>query len=258
MFAETRQLDEHGSQREVGMEELASGKGPVDGSSMARPLSVEEAASDALRRDIVRLDLAPDTRLRLDALAERYSVSHTPMRQALRRLEAEGLVTSLAHRGSRVAPLSSADVEVIETVTGSVEAKLARLGAPLVSDAEVRRLHAILEKRNRAVTNDDLDSLYDAVWAGRDLVYAKADRPALLTLARQWRQRRERYLRFLKMVAPEATPIRLKFFDDFVSACEMRDGERAAAATLRSTEWTAEEFRRLFRSGLPRTLRTVV
>src|SRR4051794_8146851 len=123
------------------MEELAAGEKRVDVSSMARPISVEEAASNALRRDIVRLVLPPDTRLRLDALADRYNVSHTPMRQALRKLEAEGLVTSLSHRGSRVAPLSAADVEVIETVTGSVEAKLARFGAPTVSDAEVRRLH---------------------------------------------------------------------------------------------------------------------
>jgi DNA-binding GntR family transcriptional regulator len=227
------------------MAEVLDGGHLANETRIVRPQSVEEATLDALRRDIVRLVLAPGTRLRLEDLATRYGVSHTPMRQALRRLEAEGLVVSSPNRGSRVALLSPDDIEVVETVTGSVEAKLARMGAPLVTDDDIRRLHILLDQRNMAVKANDMDKLYEAVWTGRELVYQKANRPALSAFAQQWRPRRERYLRYLKELKPEATPTRLTFYDEFIHACERRDGEAAAAATLHSTEWPAEELRRI-------------
>jgi len=60
-----------------------------------------------IRTDIVACRLAPNERLRLEALRGRYSVGGSPIREALMRLEAEGLVTLEQNKGFRVSPVSS-------------------------------------------------------------------------------------------------------------------------------------------------------
>ena len=81
-----------------------------------------------------RLALAPGDRLFLEGLAARYGVSMTPIRQALRRLEAEGLVVSVPRRGARVAPLTVAELEEIQLVRLGLEPFLARHGAEACTD----------------------------------------------------------------------------------------------------------------------------
>ena len=64
-----------------------------------QPLSKGEAVWKALRSAILDGSIAPGTRLRQDQVAVRWGVSSTPVREAFRRLEAEGLVELLPHRG---------------------------------------------------------------------------------------------------------------------------------------------------------------
>lgn len=66
---------------------------------------------EELRRAIARGELKPGQRLRQEELAARFQISSTPVREALRRLEAEGLVTSVPHQGVCVARLSEAQIE---------------------------------------------------------------------------------------------------------------------------------------------------
>ena len=63
-------------------------------------------ALDVLRADILRCRLRPDTRLRLEELRERYGMSISPLREALMRLQSEGLVTLEENKGFRVSPVS--------------------------------------------------------------------------------------------------------------------------------------------------------
>lgn len=69
-----------------------------------------------LRQDIIRAKLLPGERLRVENLTERYGVGPTPVREALNRLTAEGLVVQQDQRGFRVAPVSVEDlIEVVTT-----------------------------------------------------------------------------------------------------------------------------------------------
>jgi DNA-binding GntR family transcriptional regulator len=78
-------------------------------------------ALNRLRDDILGGEFTPSTRLRVDELKSRYGVGGSPMREALSRLVAEGLVNSLNQRGFRVAPISTEDLIDITQTRQAVE-----------------------------------------------------------------------------------------------------------------------------------------
>lgn len=80
------------------------------------PRTVTESVYRRIRNDIVWGRLQPDAPLRSDELRETYDVGISPLREALTRLDAEGLVTSVEQRGFRVAPVTANDVsDTMET-----------------------------------------------------------------------------------------------------------------------------------------------
>ena len=80
--------------------------------SVAEPAgTLASSVYDRLRDDILSGALAPDDKLRTEALRERYGVGNSPLREALNRLSADGLVTREDQKGFRVATASRADLE---------------------------------------------------------------------------------------------------------------------------------------------------
>jgi GntR family transcriptional regulator, carbon starvation induced regulator len=80
------------------------------------------AVYDALRADILHGDLKPDEKLKVDAVGTRYGVGASPVREALNRLSAEGLVTRSDQRGFSVAALLWDDLTVLTNTRCQVEA----------------------------------------------------------------------------------------------------------------------------------------
>ncbi|MEP9399610.1 GntR family transcriptional regulator [Mesorhizobium sp. KR2-14] len=83
-----------------------------------------EAAYQTLRRDILETRLSPGQHLKLGALRTAYGIGWTPLREALSRLEAEGLVTAESNRGFAVAPVSRAELEDLTRARQVVEVPL--------------------------------------------------------------------------------------------------------------------------------------
>ena len=96
------------------------------------------AVYDVLRTQIIDGTLAPDERLSEPALASRLGVSRTPVREALRRLEAETLVVEQPTGGVRVAPLDVADARQVYEVRARLEGLLARRAAERVAGSDGR------------------------------------------------------------------------------------------------------------------------
>ena len=94
------------------------------------------AVYDVLRTQIIDGTLAPDERLSEPALAARLGVSRTPVREALRRLEAETLVVEQPTGGVRVASLDVADAQQVYEVRARLEGLLARRAAERVADLD--------------------------------------------------------------------------------------------------------------------------
>lgn len=149
---------------------------------MARITAVQHSAAplrlqvvQLLRQDILEATFAPGQRLRENDLCERYGVSRTVIREALRQLESENLITMLPNRGPIVTVLTVKDIESLYQVRGRLEGLAGELFAVRASDAaaaslvahladmETRYLHGTLEERGAAK-----DEFYDLLLRGAD------------------------------------------------------------------------------------------
>jgi DNA-binding GntR family transcriptional regulator len=108
-----------------------------------RPLS--DDVYDALLGLLMDHSIEPGSRLKIDVLAKDLGVSQTPVREALARLEPEGLVTKQAHRGYTATPLLDAEgVGQLYAMREQLEPFSARLAAPRVGPDELAALGALV------------------------------------------------------------------------------------------------------------------
>jgi DNA-binding GntR family transcriptional regulator len=206
--------------------------------------SVEDGVYRLLRQEIGRLELAPGQRLGLEELAGRFSVSLTPVRHALRRLESEGLVVSLPRRGSRVAPLSVEELEEIQALRLGLETFLAREGAERCTKAALLEMESARVEMERAFEAGDLHAYLRSFWSLRDACYACAERPRLQRALEDQRIRVERYI--LQLCRdPEAFADLRRGPDTLLDACRARDGEAAEGATRDALSWVLAELHRM-------------
>lgn len=104
---------------------------------------------DLLRAAILRGEIPPRHPLSQLQLAKDYGISRTPLREALRMLEREGLVVSEPHRRARVAGFSAGDVEQIYAVRITLEALALRLTVPMLGDDDMAALEREIETMAR-------------------------------------------------------------------------------------------------------------
>ena len=154
----------------------------------------------ALEEAIVAGEIAPGTVLRQEQLSEQYKVSRTPVREALRRLAALGLVQFVPNRGVRVRTLSREELREAFLVRAELESLATELAVPKITDeglaaldeAERRFSELTLELRRRARegTQDGalLASWVHANHAFHDVIYAAADSPFVERVAKSARR----------------------------------------------------------------------
>jgi DNA-binding GntR family transcriptional regulator len=105
-----------------------------------RPVTKTDLAYVQIRQKILEGELAPETSLDQEALADWLGLSTTPVREALRRLESERLVVSRAHRDTLVAPLSLDTVEEVYAVRLSLDPLAAALAAAQADTEQRERM----------------------------------------------------------------------------------------------------------------------
>ncbi|MEU8242852.1 GntR family transcriptional regulator [Actinoplanes missouriensis] len=121
--------------------------------------SLRDRAYEELRRRILATELAPGARLVERDLAAELEVSRIPLREALRLLEADGLVLLVPHKGALVAPFTPADVRDLFDVRESLEALAARLTALRRDPAGLARLKDRLAAARAATAAGDSDGV---------------------------------------------------------------------------------------------------
>lgn len=128
---------------------------PID----RRPLHNEVA--ERLRDLITRGELSPGERLNERLLTQRFGISRTPFREAVRLLAAEGLVKLLPNRGAIVAPVTRADAEDLFQVMAALEALGGELACQRASDASIAKVRELHEQMRVCHARRDLDAYFD-------------------------------------------------------------------------------------------------
>ncbi len=155
-----------------------------------------DALADDLRRRIVEHEFDDGTPLRQDELARRYGVSRIPVREALLRLEGEGLVRSRRHRGYTVASLSPAEIEELFDLRALIECDLLRRALPHLDDDALATARSVLTRFEESLkAGGHAGQWGDLNWELHAALYRHAGRPRSLDLAAQLHRQADRYLR---------------------------------------------------------------
>ncbi len=122
-----------------------------------KPVTKQERAYLAIRERILSGAYGPGYRIVIDSLAEELGISALPVREGIRRLEAEGLVVYRPNAGAQVAPAEPGVFQEEVTVLAVLEGYATALAAPHLGPAEIRRLNEINDTMVEAM--EELDAL---------------------------------------------------------------------------------------------------
>ena len=114
---------------------------------------------EEVRQAIIELRLKPGEALREAAIAEQLGVSKTPVREALARLEQEGLVETTSFKGAVVSGYSPEDLQEIYELRELLEGAAARAAAASASDETLTRLASLVAESRELHAKDDLAGL---------------------------------------------------------------------------------------------------
>lgn len=143
-----------------------------------QPLS--DTICEALRRDILSGKLKPGQRLMEIQYAEQLGVSRTPLREAMRKLELEGLVTIVPRRGAHVTVISRKDVEDVLEVRTVLDGLAAALALPHLTEADMEALKELLHQFEKSVVTHDLEAQIKTDEAFHEYIYMKSENERLI------------------------------------------------------------------------------
>jgi DNA-binding GntR family transcriptional regulator len=182
-----------------------------------------------LADDIVSGRLAPGAQLEEVELARAFGVSRTPVREAIRQLEAAGFALSRPRRGAVVASIAAEQLAEMFAVMAELEAVCARLAADHMSSAEHEALDRVRQDCADAVAAEDIAAYLAANDRFHDLVYAASHNAYLEELTRGVR-RRVAPFRHAQFYTAGRLAKSLEEHEQVAAALRARDGEAAGAA----------------------------
>lgn len=115
-----------------------------------------EVALQTLRAALVQGDIRPGERLYVGKLSKELGMSPTPVREAIRTLQAEGLITHEPHRTGSAATLEASDIEELYMLRALLEGKATELAAARFGDGELERLEGLQVELVAAFRADDM------------------------------------------------------------------------------------------------------
>jgi DNA-binding GntR family transcriptional regulator len=185
--------------------------------------STPDLIAEALRQAIQHGIFAESQSLRQDEIATQFGVSRIPVREALRQLEAEGLVTFHPNRGATVTALSPAAAQEICEIRIALETTSLQLAIPQFTDVDLDRAAAILQETKQTTDPMQWASLN---WQFHAALYAPAHRPRLLTLIKMLHVNVDRYIR-LQIQALDYRDRSQQEHHQLLIACQQRNETEA-------------------------------
>jgi DNA-binding GntR family transcriptional regulator len=161
--------------------------------ALSKYRTMKHLVYDELRRLIVNGEYAPGTRLVTESLAKQLGVSHTPIREALHQLEAEGLVKVNPHHGAEVTQLSNSEIIEIYHIRSALERLATRLGQPNLTPADYERLYALLDEMDAEVLNKGLDRILVINHEFHKIIWESARSPHLYDLLENFYDASQRF-----------------------------------------------------------------
>jgi DNA-binding GntR family transcriptional regulator len=158
--------------------------------------SLTMAVADRLRDQIIGGEIPEGAQLRQDAIATQYKVSRIPVREALRQLDAEGLIEIVHNRGAIVPALSPEDIEELFSIRALLEPEVLKLSIPRLTKEDFSEAEAVLDTFVRELRREEHVSAWGRLnWQFHSILYSRANQPRFMAIIRNVNNSGERYTR---------------------------------------------------------------
>ncbi len=190
-------------------------------------LPLRDVVFNTLRDAILRGDLEPGERLMEIALANRLGVSRTPIREAIRKLELEGLVVMIPRRGAQVASITQKDLQDVLEVRTSLEELAVRLACERILPEQLDQMREALKTFETALKGTDVAVIARADVDFHDVIFSATENARLVQILNNLREQMYRYrLEYLKDFSSHERL--LQEHKELLAAIEAHDQENAA------------------------------
>ncbi len=203
--------------------------------SMSEYLPLRDVVFNTLRQAILRGELEPGERLMEIALAQKLGVSRTPIREAIRKLELEGLVVMVPRKGAEVADITEKDLRDVLEVRTALEALSIELAIKNMTDEDFEALRMANEDFRDLADGNELMKLAEADVAFHEIIYIATNNNRLIQIINNLREQMYRYrLEYIKDAS--ARPRLVKEHQEIIDAMMDGDVERAKEVITRHVE----------------------
>ena len=213
--------------------------------------SAKQTCLDDLRRRILSVELEPGSNLDEGGLAQRYSLSRTPLREILQRLQGEGYVEINENRGAKVASMNLAALRTFFQTAPMVYANIARLASENRTTAQLDRLKDAQRDFSKATSSSNPGEAALSNHRFHAIIGDMAHNPYLMaSLARLQIDHTRMSQTFYRPAAPAEMILVVKAVeqhDAMISAIEAREGALAIDLTLQHWDLSRDRLERFVR-----------
>ena len=209
-------------------------------------LPLRDVVFQTLREAILKGDLRPGERLMELQLAAKLGVSRTPIREAIRMLEQEGLADTIPRKGAEVARMTEKNMEDVLQIREALDELAVQVACDKMTDQQLENLTLAMKNFENAIQAGDLKktAAYDVEF--HDIIYESTDNPKLVTLLNNLREQIYRYrVEYLK--EKENYPMLIKEHETIVAALKEKNKERVSDAMRCHIRNQAETVKNIIR-----------
>lgn len=189
-------------------------------------LPLRDVVFKTLRKAIITGEFAPGERLMEISLANRLGVSRTPVREAIRKLELEGLVINIPRRGAQVARITEKSLRDVIEVRSVLEEFAAVLACERITEDEMEELKTLHEQFVISIEGNDILDMVEKDEQFHDAIFRAAKNDRLISILANLREQFYRYrMEYIKDIKQRSTLV--TEHQDLMNAIFRRDSEAA-------------------------------
>lgn len=194
--------------------------------NMNEYLPLRDVVFNTLRKAILRGELKQGERLMEIQLANKLGVSRTPIREAIRKLELEGLVLMIPRKGAEVAQITEKNMQDVLEVRKALEELSVQLACERITPEQVEEMKMAAEDFRKVLKSGDVTKIAEADVKFHDIIFAATNNQRLITLLNNLREQMYRFrVEYLKQ--KECYPQLLEEHDKLIALISGGEVEEA-------------------------------
>lgn len=209
-------------------------------------LPLRDVVFNTLREAILKGELKPGERLMELQLAERMGVSRTPIREAIRMLEQEGLAVTIPRKGAEVARMTEKDMEDVLEIRAALDELAVQLACDEITEEQVKNLKVAMRGFEESIRTGDVKRIAEADVAFHDAIYKATGNPKLVSILSNLREQVYRYrVEYLK--DEKSYPALVKEHQELLEGILKRDKKHASLVMKNHVRNQAEAVKNIIR-----------